>query len=275
MKNSFVNISEVNRQCLHSLGTRSEDDFEKVSSTTTDRLLHSRVLPTAHLLGVPAAHRPGAGPPLPCRPPLLLNCNCSPVHPWLPSPHHPCQCGTPSKSSCSPNPGIKEMFLVDLYNLTNLLTTEPEYPTLKDVPPFLRRDQTDWHRYQSKYLTRTVGNFLWGWKREGGGGWELRIEFQPNFQSKNFLSGKTFLPQGKFFVNWVNFSYPNYSLSGDSGRDSFQQSESSFDWEIFYRATRCLEKQRNYHDWTKPILPLWFTQKQTKHKVMILYWIYS
>ena len=32
-KNSFVNISEVNRQCLHSLGTRSEDDFEKVSST--------------------------------------------------------------------------------------------------------------------------------------------------------------------------------------------------------------------------------------------------
>ena len=33
MKNSFVNISEVNRQCPHSLGTRSEDDFEKVSST--------------------------------------------------------------------------------------------------------------------------------------------------------------------------------------------------------------------------------------------------
>ena len=33
MKHSFVNISEVNRQCLHSLGTRSEDDFEKVSST--------------------------------------------------------------------------------------------------------------------------------------------------------------------------------------------------------------------------------------------------
>ena len=33
VKNSFVNISEVNRQCLHSLGTRSEDDFEKVSST--------------------------------------------------------------------------------------------------------------------------------------------------------------------------------------------------------------------------------------------------
>ena len=31
VKNSFVNISEVNRQCLHSLGTRSEDDFEKVS----------------------------------------------------------------------------------------------------------------------------------------------------------------------------------------------------------------------------------------------------
>ena len=31
LKNSFVNISEVNRQCLHSLGTRSEDDFEKVS----------------------------------------------------------------------------------------------------------------------------------------------------------------------------------------------------------------------------------------------------
>ena len=95
----------------------------------TDRLLHSRVLPTAHLLGVPPPHRPGAGPPLPCRSPLLLERNCSPVHPWLPSPHHPCQCRTPSKSSCSPNPGIKEMFLVDLYNLTNLLTTEPEHPT--------------------------------------------------------------------------------------------------------------------------------------------------
>ena len=34
VKNSFVNISEVNRQCLHSHGTRSENDFEKVSSTT-------------------------------------------------------------------------------------------------------------------------------------------------------------------------------------------------------------------------------------------------
>ena len=34
VKNSFINISEVNRQYLHSLGTRSEDDFEKVSSTT-------------------------------------------------------------------------------------------------------------------------------------------------------------------------------------------------------------------------------------------------
>ena len=34
VKNSFVNISEVNRQCLHSLGTRSDDDFEKVSSTS-------------------------------------------------------------------------------------------------------------------------------------------------------------------------------------------------------------------------------------------------
>ena len=34
VKNSFVNISEVNRQCLHSLGTCSEDDFEKVSTTT-------------------------------------------------------------------------------------------------------------------------------------------------------------------------------------------------------------------------------------------------
>ena len=45
MKNSFVNISEVNRQCLHSLGTRSEDDFEKVSST--NRELYMRV--KAHL----------------------------------------------------------------------------------------------------------------------------------------------------------------------------------------------------------------------------------
>ena len=34
VKNSFVNISEV--QCLHSLGTRSEDDFEKVSIFTGD-----------------------------------------------------------------------------------------------------------------------------------------------------------------------------------------------------------------------------------------------
>ena len=33
MKNYFVNISEVNWQCLQSLGTRSEDDFEKVSTT--------------------------------------------------------------------------------------------------------------------------------------------------------------------------------------------------------------------------------------------------
>ena len=33
VKNSFINISEVNRQYLHSLGTRSEDNFEKVSST--------------------------------------------------------------------------------------------------------------------------------------------------------------------------------------------------------------------------------------------------
>ena len=36
VKNSFVNISEVNRQCLHSLGTRSEDDFEKVSISSPD-----------------------------------------------------------------------------------------------------------------------------------------------------------------------------------------------------------------------------------------------
>ena len=35
MKSSFVNISEVNRQCLHSPGTRSEDDFEKVSIFTS------------------------------------------------------------------------------------------------------------------------------------------------------------------------------------------------------------------------------------------------
>ena len=33
MKISFVNISKVNRQCLHSLGTHSEDDLEKVSTT--------------------------------------------------------------------------------------------------------------------------------------------------------------------------------------------------------------------------------------------------
>ena len=36
VKNSFVNILEVNRQCLHSLGTHSEDDFEKVSSTSVN-----------------------------------------------------------------------------------------------------------------------------------------------------------------------------------------------------------------------------------------------
>ena len=40
VKNSFVNISEVNRQCLHSLGTRSEDDFEKVSSTSIHVLMY-------------------------------------------------------------------------------------------------------------------------------------------------------------------------------------------------------------------------------------------
>ena len=34
VKNSFLNISEVNRQCLNSLGTRPGDDFEKVSSTS-------------------------------------------------------------------------------------------------------------------------------------------------------------------------------------------------------------------------------------------------
>ena len=37
VKNSFANISEVNWQCLQSLGTRSEDDFEKVSTTNTER----------------------------------------------------------------------------------------------------------------------------------------------------------------------------------------------------------------------------------------------
>ena len=146
---------------------------------------------------------------------------------------------------------------------------------LKDVPPFLRRDQTDWHRYQSKYLTRIVGNLFWGWKREGGGGWELRIEFQPNFQSKNFFArGKpSFLKENSLWTGWIFL--PELFLEWGSDRDSLQQSESSFDWEIFYRTARCLERQRNYHDWTRPILPLWFTQKQTKHKVMILYWIYS
>ena len=39
MKNSLVNKLEVNRQCLHSLGTRSEDDFEKVSIFNVDRFL--------------------------------------------------------------------------------------------------------------------------------------------------------------------------------------------------------------------------------------------
>ena len=76
---------------------------------------------------------------------------------------------------------------------------------MKDVPPFLRRDQTDWHRYQSKYLTRIVGNLFWGWKREGGGGWELRIEFQPNFQSKNFFArGKpSFLKENSLWTGWI------------------------------------------------------------------------
>ena len=34
VKNSFINISEVNRQYLNSFGTRSEDNFEKVSIFT-------------------------------------------------------------------------------------------------------------------------------------------------------------------------------------------------------------------------------------------------
>ena len=38
VKNSFINISEVNRQCLHSLDTRSEANFEKVSSTMNGHL---------------------------------------------------------------------------------------------------------------------------------------------------------------------------------------------------------------------------------------------
>ena len=43
MKNSFENISEVNQQCLYLLGTRSEDDFEKVSSTSTVTLWLKRM----------------------------------------------------------------------------------------------------------------------------------------------------------------------------------------------------------------------------------------
>ena len=78
------------------------------------------------------------------------------------------------------------------------------------------------------------------------GGW-LRIKdwVPTKFSVKElFCPGKpSFLKENSFWTGWI-FSYPNYSLSGDSGRDSFQQSESSFDWEIFYRAARCLEKQR-------------------------------
>ena len=48
LKNSFVNISEVNRQCLHSLGTRSEDDFEKVSSTSPDPISSLTELLSTH-----------------------------------------------------------------------------------------------------------------------------------------------------------------------------------------------------------------------------------
>ena len=45
VKNSFINISEVNRQCLHSLGTRSEANFEKVSSTS---MIHCEVMDGSH-----------------------------------------------------------------------------------------------------------------------------------------------------------------------------------------------------------------------------------
>ena len=36
VKNSLVNIFEVNRQVPYSLGIRSEDDFEKVSTTSEE-----------------------------------------------------------------------------------------------------------------------------------------------------------------------------------------------------------------------------------------------
>ena len=55
LKNSFVNISEVNRQCLHSLGSRSEDDFEKVSIFTVQAFVLKRhlsrpgICPSRHL----------------------------------------------------------------------------------------------------------------------------------------------------------------------------------------------------------------------------------
>ena len=44
MKNSFVNISEVNRQCLNSLRLALEDDFEKVPSTISNALFIVGVL---------------------------------------------------------------------------------------------------------------------------------------------------------------------------------------------------------------------------------------
>ena len=108
-----------------------------------------------------------------------------------------------------------------------------------------------------------------------GGGWWMRIKdwVPTKFSIKElFCPGKTFLPQGKFFVNWVNFSYPNYSLGIRAEILSSNQNLLSIG-KSFTGQLDVLKSSENYHDWTKPILPLWCTQKQTKHKEMRLYWI--
>ena len=92
-----------------------------------DRLLHSRVLPTAHLPGVPTTHRPGAGSSFSCWAALFLHNNCPSTHPWLSPSHHPRQCWTPAKSACPFNPG-KEF---NPFGGTHcyLFTSEPEHST--------------------------------------------------------------------------------------------------------------------------------------------------
>ena len=93
---------------------------------------------------------------------------------------------------------------------------------MKSFPPNLRRNQTDWQRYQSRYLTGSWGT---SFEDEQGMGKEVEENWGLSFN-------QTFSQR---------ISYP--------GRPSFL-----FDWETFHRIARSLRRQRDYHDWTRPIL---------------------